>query len=104
MNNVPHTILVQLGGLRFKTMTGARNFVSGDYTLTFDLPGKLTKGRINKVRIELKASDTYTIDFMRYSPKHLEIVENKKVEGVLFTNLGEVFTSYTGLDTHTCRG
>jgi hypothetical protein len=37
---------------------------------------------------------------MRYSPKHLEIVENKKVEGVLFTNLGEVFTSYTGLDTH----
>lgn len=100
MTDVPHTILTQLGGNRFKVMTGAKNFMGGDYALTFDLPGKLTKKRVNKVRIELKASDTYTIDFMRYSPKKLEIVENTKVEGVYTDNLQQVFTSYTGLDTH----
>ena len=35
---VANTILAQLGGLRFIVMTGARDFIGGDYHLIFSLP------------------------------------------------------------------
>jgi len=43
----------QLGGNRFKAMTGARNFTCSEGSLTFKLPVNKTKNRINYIRIVL---------------------------------------------------
>jgi hypothetical protein len=97
---VANTILEQLGGGRFRVMTGANNFIaSDDYTLTFRLPGtkNFVKDRINVVRIKLEPTDTYTVAFSRlYGPTMTTI---REVEDVGVENLREIFTSVTGLET-----
>jgi len=60
-NTIAQTILAQLGGKRFLAMTGAKNLLAGEDYLAMSLPGSLTKGRVNKIRIRLAADDTYTL-------------------------------------------
>lgn len=97
---VARTILEQLGGSRFKTMTGARDFVGGDNYLLFRLPARFARGGINKVMITLEASDLYTLDFLKCNfAKHTSETVNR-TEGVYDDALQRVFTEVTGLDTH----
>ncbi len=63
--DVATTILAQLGGNKFLTMTGAKDFVGGEATLTFKLPSGLAKDGINAVRITLDSDDTYTVELLR---------------------------------------
>lgn len=95
---VAQTILEQLGGRRFITMTGARNFVGGTDYLMFMLPRGLALNGINKVKITLDWTDTYIVEVIRLGPVVCEIVD--KADFVYADDLQNVFTSLTGLDTH----
>ena len=62
---VANTILAQLGGGRFRAMTGARDFVGGENFLQFGLPSAGPE-RINKIRIEYNdAHDLYSVALYR---------------------------------------
>lgn len=97
--SVAQTILQQLGGRRFVTMTDARDFVGGENSLLFRLPERFAKDGINKVRISLGALDTYTMCFLKcnFSKHTFQIVEEHS--GLYFDQLKDVFTEVTGLDT-----
>ena len=93
---VAQTILNQLGGNRFIVMTGAKNFVAGDYTLTFRIPK--AKQSINMVKIYLNGLDLYDVTF--YRVRGVDVKEIKKVDGLYFDMLQETFTEVTGLYTN----
>ena len=105
---VAETILQQLGGNRFVSMTGAKNFVSDGNTLRMSLPRNASKA--NRLYITLDASDTYTMRFFHYSPARLnrktytwsddKIKEIKTLRGVYCDQLQNIFTSVTGMYTH----
>lgn len=60
---IAHTILAQLGGRRFTSMTGAKDLLAIESGLQFKLPARFAKDGINCVRIVLDPSDTYTVEF-----------------------------------------
>lgn len=92
---VANIILQQLGGNRFLVMTGAKNLVAGSNTLQFDLPK--TKNRANKVRITLEPSDTYKVEYLRFSRKTLDLTNISSFSDIYAENLRQNFESETGL-------
>lgn len=94
---VSKTILAQLGGNKFIAMTGAKNFVGGNDSLAFSIPGTMTKNKSNKVRIVLDPSDTYTMTF--YKIRGIDFKEVDSVSGVYAEDLQRIFAAKTGLDT-----
>lgn len=98
---IANTILAQLGGRRFISMTGARNFVGGVNYLMFSLPAGLAKDSINKVRITLDWTDTYIFEALKVSRgPELKFETIEKLEYVYADDLEDIFTRVTGLDTH----
>lgn len=99
------TILQQLGGRRFYTMTGASSFSSGQFKngpgISFRIPR--AKQGIMGVRIVLTPNDLYTMEFLaqRGSFKggdyRVEVVATH--EDVYFDSLEEIFERETGLAT-----
>lgn len=93
---IADTILQQLGGNKFITMTGAKD-------LAFDKDGSLTFkiGRncasINAVKVELNGSDLYKMTFMRIRKMNVSIVDQK--DDVFCEQLQSIFTEVTGMDT-----
>ena len=96
--SVAETIRRQLGGHRFESMTGAKNFVGGGNFLKFSLPNKAAKDKINMVVVHLDSDDTYTIKF--YSMRGLSLKLVSESCGVYWDQLRDVFTRATGLYTH----
>ena len=94
--NVAQTIIAQLGANKFVVMTGAKNFVASKDAVHFDLPSNFAKKRINKVNIELRSDDTYTIKFYKLRALNLTMIET--VENVYADTLQSIFTQVTGLD------
>lgn len=96
---VAKTILEQLGGGRFKAMTGAKTFVGGAGTLAFRLPGGrgFCKDGINAVRITLTPADVYDVEFMRI--RGLTVTTVNKSEGIYAESLRSMFERETGLRT-----
>lgn len=99
MNNqkIAETILAQLGGNRFRAMTGARNFIAGQNgELSFRIP--VSRG-INHVRVQYDAGrDLYD---MRFAFVRAGKVHTKAdLGGVYADQLQSIFTSETGLYTH----
>ncbi len=97
---VANTILAQLGGRRFRAMTGARNFVGSDDSLSFRLPGSggFCKDGINAVHVVLTPMDEYDMKFMRVRGTKVKTVCEFK--GIYFDQLQPLFTEATGLETH----
>jgi hypothetical protein len=92
-------ILQQLGGNKFIAMTGAKQFVAGKNEMSFRIPGgHFTKQGINHVKIKLTEMDVYDVTFGKI--RKFEYKEVKKVKGLYFDQLQEVFTQVTGLNTH----
>ena len=91
---IAKTILQQLGGNKFIAMTGAKNLGHTNKGLQMKI-GRNSKG-ITHVIINLKASDTYEIEFIKLRGAKRTVV--KKVSGVYNDMLGKIFTKYTGLD------
>lgn len=96
---VAKTILAQLGGHRFQVMTGAKQFVAVERGLMFALPSKLTKLGINKVRIELDASDTYTMTTLKVNTREGDVIEVQQESGIFCDKLEWMFEDMTGVYT-----
>ena len=90
------TIMQQLGGGKFRMMTGAKNFLAIENGLAFQIPQ--AKSKITKVRIKLNAMDTYDVEFGKIYKHHYIVVA--KEEGIYDDMLQKIFTAHTGLDTH----
>ena len=106
---IANTIIQQLGGNRFRVMTGARNFRTMESGLSFNIPGGggFAKDGINIIQITLDPDDTYTIRAFkgrraRGTPKGTTPVVQAKGDhsGVYNDMLPAVFTDMTGLETH----
>jgi hypothetical protein len=100
-----HIIYQQIGGQKFKAMTGAKHFSHENQgqTLNFRLPGKpgFVRNGINTVNITLNSMDTYDMTFRRITIRK-GIFKNKVIdtrEGIYNDQLQEVFTRVTGLNT-----
>lgn len=94
---VARTILAQLGGSLFIRMTGSKQFVGSDRSLSFKV-GK-NPNRITHFRVTLDGDDTYTVESMRYNARRLEMNTISSLSGVYCDMLQDVFTSQTGLYT-----
>lgn len=97
---IANTILQQIGGNKFRAMTGAKDFIGGENYLMFGLPARFAKDGINKVRITLDPTDTYTVEYMKVNFKKYTCDTIRKVEGLYCDQLAASFTQTTGLDTH----
>lgn len=101
---VAQTILQQLGGGRFSAMTGAKDFLGSEAekSLTFRLPSNFATNGINRVKITLDWTDTYTVEAMKITKGRaglkMTAIETRKL--VYSDDLQRVFTEMTGLDTH----
>lgn len=97
---IAETILSQIGGRRFITMTGAKNFVAINSGLQFDLPKTphYVRDGISRLHIVLTPMDEYKIT--AYKIRGMSVKEISVTDGVHAPELAEVFTSLTGLDTH----
>lgn len=96
-NTVANTILAQLGGQRFKTMTGAYSFSAGPTSLGFRISQR-NKGRYAGVRIELTPADVYDVHFIRSRKVKGQLtIEDNVREGIYCDQLVEVFERETGL-------
>jgi len=103
-NEVAQTILEQLGGNKFLTMTGARVLSMKDNTLQVIFP--LHNG-VNRLDVVYDLDDTYTMLFIKYIAAHMKGMEwiSEKVTvirefgEVFFDSLQDIFTQVTGLDT-----
>ena len=101
---IAQTILQQLGGSRFISMTGAKDFLAiPDPALSFRLPGRpgFVKDGINYVKITLR-NDLYDMEFSRIAGPAKRFAKTNKAmfEGVFADQLQATFTLATGLDTH----
>ena len=93
---IAKTILQQLGGRRFATMTGSREFTALPSGLKFKIGGGAKNG-INHCEVMLEPSDTYRMSFWRVRAGKGTLIE--EVSGVYCDQLQNVFTSKTGMAT-----
>jgi hypothetical protein len=91
---VANTILQQLGGNRFRIMTGARDFVGTENSLTFKIP---VSNKVTHVVITLEPDDTYKMEFLNCRDGQRKVLSTH--EDVYFDMLEDIFTSETGLYT-----
>lgn len=89
-------ILNQLGGKRFITMTGAKDFVYGENGIQFRI-GTGAKNKINKVVIKINNSDTYDMEFWRV--KGVDTFKIAEHQHVYADMVREFFTFETGFFT-----
>lgn len=91
------TIYSQIGGDRFKVMTGAHSFSQTDRGLVFKLP----KGKY--FIIKLNGKDLYDLSYWRNGQfrkdKYIQAVTLKAVSDVFAEDLQNTFTEMTGLYT-----
>lgn len=99
MSEIARTILQQLGGRLFATMTGARAIVFREKALTFSLPRSFARNGIVLVDVTLRDDDLYRMEFFgasRGDPrKHIRAT----LDGLYADQLQDAFTRATGLDT-----
>lgn len=96
-------ILEQLGGNKFKVMTGAKNFLTNGNDLTFSLPGSggFCKNGINRVNIALTPADLYNVKFYRL--RGAKLVTVSEHTDIYCDGLRELFERETGLATSMGR-
>lgn len=99
--DVATEIYRQLGGNKFKVMTGAHNLVALDNTPYGGLQLRFKGSRkANCIRVIVDAMDTYTVEFWRLTRRIESNPGPAKVyEGVYNDMLRDIFTSFTGLET-----
>lgn len=97
---VASIILNQLGGARFTMMTGAKDYVASDDWLKFRLPARSTKNKCTHVRIILDPSDTYTMEFLKWNSRKVEMQVVSKYSNVYCDSMQDLFEEETGLLVH----
>lgn len=95
--HIAETILSQLGGRRFTSMTGAKNFVAlTTGGLQFDIPKIFDKPAF-RMQIRLNSSDLYDLTF--FKGKGVNIKKTKEINDVYAEDLCDIFEVETGLLT-----
>lgn len=92
---VAQTILEQLGGRRFQVMTGAKNFIGGENSLSFKV-GQNDK-RVTHVRITLSAMDLYDAEFLNVRAGAVKLLAKR--EELYAEDLRGAFEKATGMVT-----
>ncbi len=90
--SIATTIFSQLGGNRFKAMTGANNFIDHGDGISFYLP----KNKV--VAIKLNGKDLYDISFGRIN-KNCELIKTSEHNDIYNDMLIPIFEEQTGLYT-----
>ena len=93
---VAETILSQLGGNRFRVMTGAKNFAATDNSLRMRIGRNKTNA--NYMEVSLNMLDLYDITFAKVT-KMGEMKSVKTYENVYNDMLVKIFESHTGMYT-----
>ena len=92
-DEVARTILYQLGGHRFVQMTGAKNLVGSDDSLSFKIGSNAEK--ITHVRVTLTPAGDYTLEFLKIRGTMIKPLHT--AEHVYADNLPRVFERHTGM-------
>lgn len=90
-------ILNQLGGRRFIAMTGSKNFVYDNYSLTMKLIRN--KAGAQYLNIKLNGLDLYDMVFCSFD-KNCEKTIKSERHNVYFDDLQDIFTEITGMNTN----
>lgn len=93
-NQVAKTILAQIGGSRFVTMTGAHSLASGPNALSFRFRGS---NKAKACRITLTGADLYDVEFFKMRGLECHTVET--IRGLYHDQLASTFEQVTGLYT-----
>jgi len=93
---VAKTILEQLGGNKFRMMTGAKNIAGDENSLSMRIGRNSSNS--NYLKITLNAMDTYDMKFCKLTRKFEEksVTEYSDVYNDMLT---DVFTKHTGMYT-----
>lgn len=90
-------ILNQLGGRRFIAMTGSKNFVYDNESLTMKLCRN--KAGAQYLNIKLNSLDLYDMVFCRFNSRTGEKIVKAERNNLYNDMLQSVFTNITGLNT-----
>ena len=93
---IARTILDQLGGNKFRVMTGAKNFLDHGDALSMRLGRNSSNS--NHLTIRLNSMDLYDVRFSKWTKK-FEEKSVKEYNDVYADSLVEVFESHTGMYT-----
>ena len=93
---VAKTILEQLGGNKFRMMTGAKNFGARDNSLSMRIGRNSSNS--NYLKITLNEMDTYDMKFCKLTRKFEEksVTEYNNIYNDMLT---DQFTAHTGMYT-----
>ncbi len=92
---VANTIIEQLGGFgRLRAMVGAFNLVGDATSVTLRFKGSR---KTNMLKVTLNSTDTYTVEFLKYSPSKCKATTVKKTSMVYCDMLVSLFENTTGL-------
>lgn len=92
---VAREILNQLGGNMFVMMTGVKNLVAGENTLSMKLAKN--KSKATHLRITLNGLDLYDVEFLNIRGVNVKTVETH--ENIYNDMLRSTFTEVTGMYT-----
>ncbi len=95
MSQISQAILEQLGGSKFRAMTGVKNFIRSNNSISMHLPNTKNKIKAKYFTVFLDADETYRL---RFQKRNLEIIDD--ISGIPAEHLQAVFTNTTGLHTH----
>ena len=96
MSHVANEIYRQLGGNRFRVMTGAKNMVSHEFALSMKIGRNKTNA--NFMVVELNGNDLYNVTFAKLT-KMGEMKSVKEYDNVYNDMLVSIFESHTGMYT-----
>ncbi|BAV39357.1 hypothetical protein BPT24_237 [Tenacibaculum phage pT24] len=93
-----NTILEQLGGNKFLTMTGVTNLIKSDKDLYLSMKLRRNKSKAQYLKITLNANDTYTMEFSKFNKQFDKTVVSLH-ENVYCDMLTKIFEDVTGFYT-----
>ena len=93
---IARTILDQLGGHKFRVMTGAKNLLDHGDALSMRLDRNSSNS--NHLKISLNSMDLYDVRFSKWTKK-FEEKSVKEYNNVYADSLVELFESHTGMYT-----
>ena len=96
MSDVANTIYRQLGGNKFRVMTGAKNMVSHEFALSMKIGRNKTNA--NFMVVELNGNDLYDVTFAKVT-KMGEMKSVREYNDVYNDMLVSLFESHTGMYT-----
>ena len=93
---VAKTILNQLGGHKFRVMTGAKNFLDHGDALSMRIGRNSSNS--NYLKVSLNSMDLYDVHFSKLTKK-FEEKSVKEYNDIYADSLVEIFESHTGMYT-----